>query len=520
MSSEPPSADERPPPGPSSAFADPGAPTPGADPDLAASFAAPRRLHPAAAATNAVLALRGLAFPLVAVVFLGGSGGNLGRAATFAALGALFSLVTGFAAWRATSYELTNGALRLRSGVFSPDDTVIPVARIQAIDTAQGPVQRLFGALELHVQTPGGGADGEIVLTAVSPAQARALRAALGHAEPAPPAARRRLGAGPLLFAALTAPQFGVVLPVVGAAFAGADDVLGGVLEEDLFTRVDNATELAVIVAILLGATFVVSFLAAVVAFAGFEVERDLDRLRIRRGLFQRRAASVPVARIDGVAIVEGLLRAPFGYSTVRLETAGYRKETAAARTLFPLLRTRDVQALLAELVPGLDASAPTLERPPARSARRYVLAPGLVGAALGAAVALAAGGALAWLAVPAVATIGGVHGLLGFRAAGLHLGADRVVVRARSGTARVTLLARRRRLQEVSVRRTPFQHRARLATFGLALGSGRRGRVRHLEAASADAAQAALRPEVPAPLRRSPAADGARAAPPAPGPP
>ncbi len=469
--------------------------TAGSSPDagLAPSFAAPRRLHVAAAVVSAVLALRGLAFPLVAVVFVGGSGGGLARAATFAGLGALFSLATGIVSWRATSYQLMSGALRLRSGVFSPDDTVVPVARIQAIDTVQGPVQRLFGALELHVQTPGGGADGEIVLTAVSPADARALRAALGHAEPAAPSARRRLGVGALLLAALTAPQFGVVLPVVGAAFASADDLLGDVIDEDLFARIDDPRELAVVLAVLFGATFLVSFLAAIVAFAGFEVERDGDRLRIRRGLFQRRAASVPVARIDGVAIVEGLLRAPLGLATVRLETAGYRNQQAAARTLFPLVRSRDVPALLAELVPGLDGRPPALERPPARSVRRYVLPPAFVGAAVGAAIALAFGGALAWLAVPALVMPGALHGLLACRAAGLHLGTDRIVVRTRRGTARVTILARRRRLQEVSVRRNPLQRRARLATFTLALGSGRRGRVRHLEAASADAAQAAL---------------------------
>jgi len=494
MTSDPSSAAAPSPPEGSPAPDASGAAGSGPDSGLAPTFAAPRRLHVAAAVAGAVLALRGLAFPLLAVVFVGGSGGGLGRAATFAALGAAFSLAMGIVRWRATSYQLASGALRLRSGVFSPDDTVVPVARIQAIDTVQGPVQRLFGALELHVQTPGGGADGEIVLTAVSPADARALRAALGHAEPGAPAVRRRLSVGALLLAALTAPQFGVVLPVVGAAFAGADDLFGDVLEDDLFARIDDPGEFVVVLAVLLGVTFLVSFSAAIVAFAGFEVERDGDRLRIRRGLLQRRAASVPAARIDGVAVVEGLLRAPFGLATVRLETAGYAKEQAPARTLFPLVRTRDVPALLAELVPGLDGSPPALERPPSRSLRRYVLPPALMGGAVGAGTALAFGDALAWLALPALALLGALHGLLACRAAGLHLGADRVVLRARRGTARVTLLARRRRLQEVSVRRNPLQRRARLATFALALGSGRRARVRHLEAASADAAQAALR--------------------------
>ncbi len=503
--------------------------TPGAEPLEASppasnaeptAFAAPRRLHFAAAVADAVLALRGIAFPLVAVVVVGGCGGGVGRALTFAALGALLSLATGIVSWRTTRYVLAGSALRFRRGVLSPDDTVIPIARIQAVDTVQGPIQRLFGAVELHVQTPGGGAGGEIVLSAVSPRDARALRAALGHAEPAAPAARRRLGTGGLLLAALTAPQFGVVLPVVGAAFAGADDLFGDVLDEDLLRRVDTAGGLVGVVAALLGATFLVSFLAAIVAFAGFEVERDGDRLRIRRGLLQRRVATVPVGRIDGVAVIEGLLRAPLGLATVRLETAGYSKEQGAARTLFPLVRARDVPALLAELVPGLDGSPPRLERPPGRSLRRYVLAPALAGAGAGSTLALAIiaadrgaaalaladlprggggapdGGAVALLAVAvaAGALLGALHGTSAFRTAGLHLGADRVVLRARRGTARVTLLARRRRLQEVSVRRGPLQRRVALADFGLALGSGRRGRVRHLEAGSADAAQAALR--------------------------
>ena len=478
---------------------EPAAPRP--DAELAATFERPRRLHFAAAVSGAVVALRGIAFPLVVAVLVGGSGGGMGRALIFGALGVLFALGTGVVGWRTTSYSVAGGALRFQSGVLSPDETVVPVARVQAIDTVQGPLQRAFGVVELHVQTPGGGAAGEVVLRAVAPRDARALRAALGHAEPAAPAARRRLGGRGLVATALTAPQFGVVLPIVGAAFAGADDLFGGLVDEDLFARVDTVAELALVAAALLGAAFTLSFLGAVVAFAGFEVERDGDRLRIRRGLLQRRTASVPVGRIDGVTVIEGLLRAPFGLATVRMETAGYRGEATPAKTLFPLVRTRDVPALLADLVPGLDGSPPKLERPPGRGLRRYVLPPALAGAALGAAATGVAQATLdgawagAWLAVGVLAALGAVHGLLGFRAAGLHLGPDRVVLRARRGLARVTLVARRRRLQETSVRRSPLQERAGLASFGVALGSGRRGAVRHLEAATADAALEALRP-------------------------
>ena len=52
---------------------------------------------------------------------------------------------------------------------------------------------------------------------------------------------------------------------------------------------------------VLLVAAWALSVVGAVVAFAGFTVARDGDRLRIRRGLLSRREATVPVARVRAV---------------------------------------------------------------------------------------------------------------------------------------------------------------------------------------------------------------------------
>src|SRR5262249_11866270 len=134
-------------------------------------------------------------------------------------LGALGAAVIGTIRWQATSYAVTDRALHFKTGVFSPDETVVPLARIQAVDTVTGPVQRLFGVSGLHVQTPGGGEDGDVVLTALSRDAAAQLRAALGHPDTGHSDLHVRLTAGRLLTAALTAPQLGVVIPVAGAAF-------------------------------------------------------------------------------------------------------------------------------------------------------------------------------------------------------------------------------------------------------------------------------------------------------------
>ena len=86
------------------------------------------------------------------------------------------------------------------------------------------------------------------------------------------------------------------------------------------------------------------------------------------------------------VRVVEGVFRRPFGLATLTVEVTGYADEAAAARTLFPLVRVRDVEALLEEFLPELADDPGGLERPPSRAARRYYLWPLLIGAAFSAA--------------------------------------------------------------------------------------------------------------------------------------
>jgi putative membrane protein len=74
------------------------------------------------------------------------------------------------------------------------------------------------------------------------------------------------------------------------------------------------------------------------------------------------------------------------------------------------------------------------------------------------------------------------------------------VVVRARHRLARTTLVARRRRLQELELSRTPLQRRAGLATISVAVARGTRLGVRHLERPLAATLLTQLAPDAPAP--------------------
>jgi putative membrane protein len=452
---------------------------------------APRGLHYAAIAVDAVRS---------ALQFVGGAiliaiirGESPGVAGVMAVLGIAASAGVSWVTWRHKSYWLDDVALHYRSGVFTPDESVVPRARVQAVDTARGPLQRLFGVVELRVQVAGASEEEEIVLTAVTHEEAARLRAALGQPAPAEPDAHVRLGRRRLLLAALTSPQISVALSAVAGVYALVNDAVDVRRDgEGLVSQLDSVQAVAIAAAVVLGAAYLLAFLAAIVVFAGFEVERDAKVLRIRRGLLERRAQSIPLARVDGIVIVEGLVRGPLGLATLRLESAAHGGEASASRTLLPLVRRRDAEAVIAELVPALAVASGELERPPRRALRRFVM-PSAIGWAVLGAVPVVAVSTAAWPAVPALALLGAFMGLRDYRGAGVRLAGDIVIVRE-VRLARRTLLARRQRLQKHAVRRPALKARAALADLRIVIGSGGHGSARHLEAATAAATFAALR--------------------------
>jgi putative membrane protein len=451
-----------------------------------------RRLHPAGIAVLGLRALRELAIPAVVALLamVGGGGGGTGslvRAGLFALAAAALATVAGFVAWRTVSYAISDTAISARRGVFSVKETVVPLDRVQGVDTVQGPLQRLFGVTSVHVQAAGGSSQGEIVLEALSPQAAAELRERLGGPAPAlagtdavaEPDAAWRLGRGRLLVAALTAGQLGVILPVLAGASQLLDDLVPDDDERGAVAGLvpDTLGEAGLAVLALLLAAWLLSILGAVVAFAGFSAVRRGDTLEIRRGLLARREATVPLARVQAAVVLAGVLRQPFGLAALRVEVAGYAKEAGAAQTLFPLLRAREVEAFLAQMLPGLADDAARLAPAPRRALRRHLTPPVALALAVAAAVAGAGGGP--WglvLLVPALA-----KGVLDHRSAGWRLEGDRVVLRFRR-LAQRTVIVPTRRVQRHELFQTPWQRRAGLAGFRVAAGAGTSAAVTHLE--------------------------------------
>lgn len=54
-------------------------------------------------------------------------------------------------------YIVTDRSLRIRAGVWNLQETTMSFANLQQVEFSQGPVQRLLGIADLHVQSAGGG---------------------------------------------------------------------------------------------------------------------------------------------------------------------------------------------------------------------------------------------------------------------------------------------------------------------------------------------------------------------------
>jgi putative membrane protein len=475
----------------------------------------PRHLHPAAMLIDAIKTVRRSlsAFVIPGIAFLMSRGFDAGTIA-LVLFGALvvtaLAAFWGFLSWRATTYEVAGGIFRLRWGVVQKNERAIPLDHIQSVDTVQGIIQRLFNVVELRIETAGGGAsEPDASLAALDRAVAEALRREIAGSRREPvetetsgPAVVRKLETRDLLLAGATSGQIGVALSLIAVASQLFDNFLSQNLAQRLLeTFAPRSVTTALLYVFILGLfAWLLAIGGTVLAYTGFTLSRDGDFLYIRRGLLERREATIPLARIQAVRIVEGLLRQPFGLASLRVESAGYGQDAGVSTTLFPLLPRKEVHGLLLEAAPEF-AVAPPLNALPRRALRRYVFRstlPFLVLIFAAALLSTLVFDLAAWVFAALLLLLpAALFGWLRYRDAGWALEEDRLVVRSRF-LGRTTAIAPRRRLQSRATLRSPFQRRVRLATFEAQVASGGGGaelRVTDLGADAADALIENLRP-------------------------
>jgi putative membrane protein len=440
-----------------------------------------QRLHPVAALLTTARALGSL-LPLLVLALL--TGRTLQQFQFIGPLVLALSLLEGIGSWLRFRYWIEAGEFRTERGFIVRRRTFVPLERIQTVDVSAGVLQRSFGLVRLSVKSAAAG--GAIELSAITITEAERLRLLLspGAVTPElgrPPAsATRVLTTRELVLLATTSGKLGIVFSVLAGLYGRVDDLIEERLLEYLQRGTPGlpdarptATLIAIAVVVGLMIAWIVSVVVELTRFGRFAVTRQGDQLLISGGLLEQRQLVIPVRNVQAIRIVEGLLREPFGYAAIHVDSAGHAEERGRSAVLHPFIHRRDLAPLLELFLPEFRLPGDVV-RAPRRSITTFVARPVLASAVFAAGLALATpiGGWAALLAVPAACL-----GFARHRAAGAATDDGAALLRWR-GLQRVSVLVRRPSVQFALVSQSILQRRRGLASFEVGTASASGGRV------------------------------------------
>ena len=324
-----------------------------------------RRLHPLTPL------LRGWVWLAGAVAFGGQDAiraGDPGRFVLILPVIALLGFGAGLASWWFTRYGFDGDALRIDSGIFQRRSRRVRLDRLQAVDVNRPLAGRLLGVSELRLEVAGGSTT-EAPLAYLSADDALRLRAELlaraagidAETPEAPERVAHEVPLGRLLGSTILSGTFvtGVVLLVsLGGAFVvGGDEVAVGVLSA-VFPG-------ALAIGLALWNQFGRNF--------GFVLAESPDGFRIRKGLLDTKAQTVPPGRIQGVAIRQSLLWRLPGWARVDVDVAGYAGSSGAdnstSSTLLPVAPVDEAVGVMRLALAGADPASIALDPAPRRAA-------------------------------------------------------------------------------------------------------------------------------------------------------
>ena len=370
-------------------------------------------------------------------------------------------------------YELAEDSLDIASGVVSRRNREIPVGRIQNVDISRNVVQRVLGLAQINLETAGGSST-EASLKCVSEAEATRLQTEIGRlkrgeegsdeaGKAADPAERELFEVTPKELALLGIT--GVDLRLLSIVTVFLPVVAPSLREQFADPLVGLAVTAPLAAVLIVGGAAAISGVLAVTNYYGFRLTRRSEELHYERGLLQRYSGTIPLEKVQTLAVSENVIARGLGYASLAVETAGYGPGESGSQSAIPLAE-RDRVFELANSIESFGTVE--FERPPKRARQRYVVRYGAVAVAV-VAVAFAADRftalPFAWYATAALLPAAPLAAHLKWSNLGYDVQGEYVVLREGFWT-RTTTVVPYYRVQTVVDSRTVFQRRRNLATL------------------------------------------------------
>ncbi|ABK01559.1 membrane-flanked domain protein [Arthrobacter sp. FB24] len=258
--------------------------------------------------------------------------------------------------WYFTRYQVAEGFVRVNTGFLFKQQRQARLDRVQAIDIMQPLLARIFGLAELKFEVADAG-ESAVRLAYLRIDDARQLRATiLARAAGLEPDPARPEAALP------EAPEY-AVLSVPPSRLVGSL-----LLSEQSFFVVLGAVASVVLSAITESRGFYFYLIPAVLGLAAaywgafikgynFTAAISPDGIRLRYGLLDTQAQTLPPGRIQAVKVTQPPLWRIFGWYRMQVNVAGYggpgsNGEGASRTTLLPVGVLADVMRMLALVLP------------------------------------------------------------------------------------------------------------------------------------------------------------------------
>ncbi len=444
----------------------------------------PRRQHPVASITEVLKSIRELLIPII-IVFIfggGGSGNSFFFSPIFLSIFISYLLVSSILSWWRYTFYIDGDELRVEYGIIVRQKSFIPKHRIQVINISSGIIQRMFGLVSLNVQTAGGSTPG-VTISALTREDAEELKSILSTETETTEGATvineedeeplYALSWKNLIIAGSTSASFGIALSIIGTIFSQMQVLVDedAVLDyAETFFKTDVNFIIALIFTLIFFA-WLLSIVGNILAYANFTILKKKKEIVIKRGLLEKRTSSIPYSRIQAVRIQEGLLRQPFGFATIYVDSASFGEESGKSTVLFPLIKKKDAWEFIRTMVPEYDQQVESV-RPPKRALRRYIirsLIPIII--LIVALYYLIPYGILSIALIP----VGVYLGYLRFKAAKIGVNDDTVIVRYRV-LAKTTAIVRKYRIQAFTGWDNWFQRRKKLKSLSISVASSNTG--------------------------------------------
>lgn len=358
------------------------------------------KLHPVSALINLAKALKDMAIPIAIIAVANGFNFTVDfRDEKFFSqmipllillVVVAFTFLGGILKWWTFRYWFEDSELRIEYGLFVKKKRYIPFDRIQSLNYREGIFHRLFGLVQVLVETAGSKTGKpEAELTAITRAAADQIEWEMNQEklEQQPveeqmiqmPTGRiiHKMSPKDLIILATTSSGIGVVVFGVFAALSQfAEFIPFDWIYDEFAELIEYGVAIVAFLLFfgLLGA-WIISVAISLLNYYDFTVTEENERLIITRGLLEKKRITIPLNRIQAIKIVENPLRQPFGLAAVQVESAGggFTSEKEKKITLFPLISKKEALERLALLFPQFDLyiEVKQMIKPPKR-ARAY----------------------------------------------------------------------------------------------------------------------------------------------------